>query len=145
MRSRQAQGSALVLALALCVLAHGVAAAVAFRGVAAAHAEQRRMRHAQAFEAAEAGLAESVQWLLAGDTPDVPEYEVGDATVEVTYRSADGAAAHERLLAITATGRCRGAVERLELTLAVAFDPGSGRTMVARRAWRRLPGAQEDR
>jgi hypothetical protein len=129
------------MALALVVLAHAVAGFVAMRVVSSAQAQQRRYRHAIAFEAAEAGLAESVQWLVQGDRPDVPEYELGDATVEVTYRWVDGAW-DERTVALEATGRCRGAVERLELVLLVAHDSYSGHTTVSRKRWRRLPGAQ---
>jgi len=141
-RRREDRGSALLLALALVVLAHAVAGAVATRVVASARSEQQRLRHAQAFEAAEAGLAESVQWLVAGDTADVPEGDVGDATVEVEGTPLPSASG-ERLLALLATGRCRGAVERLELVVAVTVSPGDGTVRVERRSWRRLAGAQE--
>jgi Tfp pilus assembly protein PilX len=143
-RRGEDRGSALVLALALVVLAHAVAGAVAVRVVSSARSEQRRLRHAQAFEAAEAGLAESVQWLLAGEAPDLPETDVGDATAEVRHRPVPDASA-DQVLELVAVGRCRGAVERLELVVAVTVSPGSGAVRVERLSWRRRPGAEERR
>lgn len=139
-RRTQRRGSALVLALAVLLLAHALAAAVAIRVAQGAQQTSRRIERTKAFEAAEAGLADAVQRLRRGDPSSIPRQRVGDdASVAVEERTLTSLPL-ERTVALEARGQHGRSVETVVLTLRVIVPPaGHGIARLERLAWRRLP------
>lgn len=139
MSRREERGSALLVALLILLLAFLVLMAVTARAIASTRSVANAQRELQALNAAEAGLADAVQALLADRDPDRRETSLGIASYEVESKTLKWMGPKRRV-ELTATGRCRENAVQLVAVLDLTLPlPGEARPppSVLLRSWTR--------
>jgi Tfp pilus assembly protein PilX len=140
-RRREQAGSALLVSLLILLLAFLVLLAVTARATASSRAVAAAQREALALNAAEAGLAESVQRLAADREPDTARpVSLGAASYEVASARLGSSGPHRRI-ELRVLGRCGPQEVALRVVLEVRLPP-PGRpeapASVRLRSWQRL-------
>jgi type II secretory pathway component PulK len=100
------QGSALLVALLILLLAFLVLMAVTARASASTRSVAAAQREAHALNAAEAGLAAGVQALLNDEDPDSRQQSLGLATYELETKTLKWMGPRRRV-ELRSLGRCR--------------------------------------
>lgn len=136
--TRGARGSALVLAMLILTIAQALLLAVTTRAILSAQGARAAVNDAHALNAAEAGLADAVQRLLADNTASNGEGRVGLAAWEVEGEE-ELRAPSLSVATFKVSATCRDRSCRMRLRVVVKRDEYLMIAELSRLDWERLP------